>query len=334
LEVLKYKKKEAKEWIKNNFTGDIPAMLTCFTENGEVDYESMRHNFRHILKFGTEGYAVNAYAGEHYALTKEEKKKILELTVEEAQRNKVYAMTSVIGPLADVMERIKHAEDLGVDAVWLAGPPGMYVSEEGVYQWYKYIADRVNVALAVFCKQISPWTVARLAAECPNIVSKKTVPPHEAPELLHALRTHKTEITLFMPFHSAFRSVLAGIVPPELASFVNADLYIYNSLTDRPGTKCWEAAKKGDLKKAAELFYGEPLNSRRLWINKTFRGGDAHNNYADSIGVYQDMPLYKYWHELMGFQGGVYCRLPHIPPTKEAKRQIKADLIKLRYIEK
>ena len=95
--MLKYKKKEAKEWIKHNFTGDIPTLLTCFKENGEVDYDAMRFNFRHILKFGTEGYAVNAYAGEQNALTKEEKKKILELTVEEAQRNKVFAMTSVIG---------------------------------------------------------------------------------------------------------------------------------------------------------------------------------------------------------------------------------------------
>ena len=232
--MLKYQKKDAKEWIKHNLTGDIPTIMTCFTEDGEVDYEAMRHNFRHILKFGTEGYAVNAYLGEQGSLTKEEKLKIFELTIEEAQRNKVLAMTSVIGCLPDVMERIKHAEDLGADAVWLEGPPGMYVSEEGIYQWYKYIADRVNIALAVFTKQVSPWTVARLAAECPNIVSKKTVPPHEAPELLQALKTYKTEITLFMPFHSAFPCVLAGVVPAELASFVNADRYIYNSIKDQP----------------------------------------------------------------------------------------------------
>ncbi len=139
---------------------------------------------------------------------------------------------------------------------------------------------------------------------------------------------------MFMPFHSAFPCVLAGIVPAELASFVNADRYIYNSITDQPATRCWEAAKKGNLKKAKELFIGEPLNSRRLWINKTFRGGDAHNNYADSIGVYQDLPLYKYWHELMGFKGGTYCRWPHVSPTEEAKQKLKADVIKLGYIEK
>jgi dihydrodipicolinate synthase/N-acetylneuraminate lyase len=328
----KYKKKEAKEWIKQYFTGDIPTMITCFKENGEVDYEAMRHNFRHILKFGTEGYAVNAFAGEQDSLTKEEKKKILELTVEEAQRNKVFAMTSVIGCLADVMERVKHAEDLGADAVWLAGPPGRAVSEEGVYQWYKYIADRVNIALAIFYNAISPWTVARLAAECPNIVSKKTVPPNICVEIMQALKAFKTEITLFMPFHSAFPSVLAGIIPPELASFVNADRYVYNTTTDHPATKCWELAKKGELEKAAELFYGEPLTSRREWINTRLRGGDINNNFAESMGVV-DMPLFKYWHELMGFRGGP-CRLPLLPPTAEAKRQLKADMIRLGYIEK
>jgi dihydrodipicolinate synthase/N-acetylneuraminate lyase len=325
-----YKKKEAKEWIKQNFTGDIPTMLTCFKENGEVDYEAMRFNFRYILKFDTEGYAVNAFVGEQDSLTKEEKMKILELAVEEAQRNKVFAMTSVIGPLADVLERIKHAEDIGADAVWLGGPPCGGLSEEGTYQWYKYIADRVNIALGCFNTQpvgaLTPRNVARLAAECPNIVSLKTVPPSICWDILRALKEYKTEITLFIPFHSAFSSVLSGVVPPELASFVNGDRYIYNTLTDKPATKCWQLAKKGELKQAAELFYGEPLNSRREYINKNLR---VNNTPYNSSGVV-DFPLFKYWHELVGFKGGP-CRLPLLPPSEEAKKKLKADLIKLGY---
>jgi dihydrodipicolinate synthase/N-acetylneuraminate lyase len=333
--MLKYKKKEAKEWVKQNFTGDIPTMITCFKEDGEVDYEAMRHNFRHILKFDTVGYAVNAFAGEQDLLTKEEKKKILELTVEEAQRNKVTAMTSVIGPLPDVMERVKHAEDLGADAIWLGGPPTPGLSEDGTYQWYKYVADRVNIALSVFNTArtfpLGPRNVARLAAECPNIVSVKTCPPNECVEYLQRMREYKTEFTLFMPFHSAFPCVLNGMIPAELASFVNADRYIYNTPTDKPATKCWELAKKGDLKKAAEMFYGEKLTSRRDYITKNLRRQDL-NSPAQSIGIV-DIPLFKYFHELMGFRGGP-CRLPYLPTTEEKKRQLKADMIKLGYIEK
>jgi 4-hydroxy-2-oxoglutarate aldolase len=327
LKVLKYKKKEAKEWIQENFTGDIPTMITSFKENGEVDYDAMRFNFRHILKFGTDGYAVNAYAGEQDALTEEEKIKIFELTVEEAHRNKVFAMTSVIGCLEDTLERIKHAEDIGGDAVWLSGPPGAPgLSEEGVYQWYKYIADRTNIALAIFYSDnISPRTVARLAAECPNIVSKKTCPPSLAEAMLREMKAQ----TLFMPFHSAFTCVLAGLVPPKLASFVNADLYAYNTTTDHIGKKCWELAKKGDLKKAADMFYSEPLNSRREWMI-TLRG---ENNPYHSSGIAK-IPIWKYWHELMGFRGGIYCRLPYLPPTAAEKRKMKADMIRLGYLGK
>jgi dihydrodipicolinate synthase/N-acetylneuraminate lyase len=326
---LKYKKKEAKEWIRENFTGDIPTLPTWFKENGEVDYDAMRFNFRHILKFGTDGYAVNANCGEHDALTKEEKMKILELAVEEAQRNKVVAMTSVVGPMPDVLERIKRAEDVGADAIWLSGPQGRIENEEGVYQWYKYIADRVNIALAIFFNDISPRTVARLAAECPNIVSKKTCPPAMAEAMLRELKAYNTEITLFMTYHSAFTCVLAGLVPPRLASFVNADLYAYSTPNDHVGKKCWELAKKGDLKKAAEMFYGEPLTSRREWMN-TLRG---ENNPYHSMGIAK-IPIWKYWHELMGFRGGTYCRLPHLPPTAAEKRKMKADMIRLGYLEK
>jgi dihydrodipicolinate synthase/N-acetylneuraminate lyase len=333
-EVLKYKKKEAKEWIKENFTGDIPTLPTWFKENGEVDYDAMRFNFRHILKFGTEGYAVNAYAGEQNSLTKEEKFKIFELTVEEAHRNKVLAMTSVIEPLEVALERIKHAEAIGGDAVWLSGPPGRNVSDDAVYQWYKYIADRVNIALAVFYNNIKPMTLARLAAGCPNIVSKKTVPPDKVVSILQALKKYHTEVTLFMPFHSGFPCVLNGTVPPELASHVNADLYIYNTPADQVAKRCWDLAKKGELKKAAELYYGEPLHSRIQWFTNRFRGGDATNNYADSKGIKADWPLYKYMHELLGFRGGTYCRWPHVRPTEEGKIQLKADMTRLRWIDK
>jgi hypothetical protein len=145
---------------------------------------------------------------------------------------------------------------------------------------------------------------------------------------MQALKAFKTEITLFMPFHSAFPSVLAGIIPPELASFDNADRYVYNTTTDHPATKCWELAKKGELKKAAELFYGEPLKSRREFLI-TLRG---ENNPYHSSGI-ANIPIWKYWHELMGFRGGP-CRLPYLPPTAAEKRQLKADMIRLGYIEK
>ena len=327
---MKYKKKEAKEWIQENFTGDIPTLPTWFKENGEVDYEAMRFNFRHILKFGTDGYAVNAFCGEQDALTKEEKLKILELTVEEAKRNKVLAMTSVIGPMGEVLERIKHAENLGADAIWLSGPPGAPgLTEEGVYQWYKYIADRVNIALAIFYNDISPQMVARLAAECPNIVSKKTCPPSQTEAMLRELKARNTEITLFMPFHSAFTVVLAGLVPPRLASFVNADLYAYNTPDDHIGKKCWELAKKGDLKKAADLFYSEPLTGRREWMI-TLRG---LNTPYQSAGIAK-IPIWKYWHQLMGFRGSITCRLPFLPPTAAEKRKMKADMVRLGYLEK
>jgi dihydrodipicolinate synthase/N-acetylneuraminate lyase len=121
------------------------------------------------------------------------------------------------------------------------------------------------------------------------------------------------------------------MIPPELASFVNADRYMYNTPTDKPATKCWELAKKGELKKAAEMFYGEKLTSRREYITKNLRRPDL-NTPAQSIGIC-DIPLFKYFHELLGFRGGP-CRLPYMPTTDEKKRQLKTDMIKLGYFEK
>ncbi|MFC1901970.1 dihydrodipicolinate synthase family protein [Chloroflexota bacterium] len=328
--MLKYEKKEAKKWVKENLTGCVPTMTTVFTEDEDVDYEGMRYNFRNILKFDAEGYAVNAMAGEVYALTKEEKKNILELAVEEAQRNKVRVITSVIDSLPEALERVKHAEAVGADAVWLSPPMQMDLNEEGVIQWYKYIADRVNIALAIFnIANLGPGSVARLAAECPNIVSLKTCPPLIAAEVLKALREANTEITLFMPMHSGFVCVLAGMIPPEYASYVNGERWAYNTEKDKSATKCWELAKKGELVKAAEIFYGEPLVRRRTYFDKKFR---PKNTPMASSGV-SLVPLWKYWWELLGLRGGP-CRLPLLPPTAEEKLEVKAAMIELGYIEK
>jgi len=146
---------------------------------------------------------------------------------------------------------------------------------------------------------------------------------------MQALKEFKTEMTLFMPFHSAFSCVLSGIIPPDLASYANDSRYMFNTETDHPAKECWELAKKGELKKAAELYYSEPLASRIEYFNQKFR---RDNTPSHSSGVV-DIPLFKYWHELMGFRGGP-CRLPLLPPTAEEKRKLKADMIRLRYIEK
>ena len=84
--MLKYKKREAKEWTKEHLAGDIAAHVTVFDENGDVDLEAMRYNFRRGFEFGADGITVNGVAGEHSSLTMEEKKNILELAVEEGAR--------------------------------------------------------------------------------------------------------------------------------------------------------------------------------------------------------------------------------------------------------
>lgn len=328
--MLKYKKNEAKAWAKEHLTGDITTYPTIFRENGEVDLEAMRSNFQRSLKFGAEGFWVNGVVGEHFALTKEEKRKILELAVEEGAKNKVPVISAVTyGGIKDAMEMLKHAEDVGTDCVFLGGPTGETLSEESVYEWYKYIAERVNISLFIFNTStyhpLLPKYIAKLAAECPNIVGLKPLIPAFAGEVMRAFREAHTELLLYTPLSIRFLTVLSGIVPAELATSAGAYQHLLQNSEDQVATKCWQLAKQGELAKSGELYFST-VGPRADFLQAKLY------NWVTIFQPTHNIPLWKYWYELMGFHGGP-TRMPYLPATLEAKRSLKEGLVRLGIIK-
>ena len=65
--------------------GIVPAMVTPLTPDGKINVEALRKLTRYLIDGGVHGLFPVGSQGEFYALTFDEKKKVIEVVVEETQ---------------------------------------------------------------------------------------------------------------------------------------------------------------------------------------------------------------------------------------------------------
>src|SRR5512135_1821461 len=102
--------------------GIIPAMVTPLTSDGKINVSSLRKLTNHLIEGGVHGLFPVGSQGEFYALTFEEKKKVIEVVVEENRgRVPVYAGTGAV-TTREAVALTKMAEGAGATAVSVITP--------------------------------------------------------------------------------------------------------------------------------------------------------------------------------------------------------------------
>jgi 4-hydroxy-tetrahydrodipicolinate synthase len=153
------------------------ALVTPFTEQGEVDYQGLKKLLRHTAK-GVDYYVVMGTTGEAITLNKEEKRKILAFI--KANNSKGLPLVYGIGGSCtqDVLDTIKQTDLSGVDAILSVSPYYNKPSQEGIYQHFKLIASQSPVPVILYnvpgrtASNLSAATTLRLAAH-KNIIGIK-----------------------------------------------------------------------------------------------------------------------------------------------------------------
>jgi 4-hydroxy-tetrahydrodipicolinate synthase len=116
------------------------ALVTPFTDSGEIDYKGLKKLLSHTAK-GVDYWVVMGTTGESATMTKEEKKSVLEFV--KANNPKGLPIVYGIGGnhTAAVIAEIKSTPLKGVDALLSVSPYYNKPSQEGIYQHFKAIAD-------------------------------------------------------------------------------------------------------------------------------------------------------------------------------------------------
>ncbi|HZT96259.1 MAG TPA: dihydrodipicolinate synthase family protein [Chloroflexota bacterium] len=110
------RKREAKEAARTSFRGLWAAILTPFTEDGDLDLDRLRTLVRHLAdRLHIEGIFCPGVMGEFWSLSREERKRAVEAVVGEAQgRCRVIAHTAHHST-RETVELTRHAQEVGAD---------------------------------------------------------------------------------------------------------------------------------------------------------------------------------------------------------------------------
>jgi 4-hydroxy-tetrahydrodipicolinate synthase len=141
----------------------ITAMVTPFTESGEVDYEQAKKLALALLDSGSDGLVVVGTTGESPTLLKSEEVKLF-AAVKEAvgDRGLVIAGTGS-NSTAEAVEATREAEKVGVDACLLVVPYYNKPTQEGLYQHFATIAGSTSLPCILY--NVPSRTAVNMAAE-------------------------------------------------------------------------------------------------------------------------------------------------------------------------
>lgn len=156
----------------------LTAMVTPFTDNGEVDYEEVKRLAVYLIENGNDSLLVCGTTAETPTLTHDEKVNIVK-TVKEAvgDRAKIVVGTGT-NCTRTTIEATKEMEALGADGILVVEPYYNKPSQEGLYQHFKAVAEATTLPVILYnipgrCGiNMSPELIARLA-QIPNIVAVK-----------------------------------------------------------------------------------------------------------------------------------------------------------------
>jgi 4-hydroxy-tetrahydrodipicolinate synthase len=160
------------------FRGLGTALVTPFRRDFSLDEAALRFLVKRQLKAGVDFLVPCGTTGESPSLTHAEKRRVVEITLEESS-GRVPVVAGAGGyNTAEVIESAREYEALGANGILSVTPYYNKPSQEGLYQHFKAIAASVSIPVVLYNVpgrtgvNLEPATVARLA-QIDNIVGIK-----------------------------------------------------------------------------------------------------------------------------------------------------------------
>ena len=165
--------------MNNIFRGLGIALITPFTEDGAVDYESLSRLIDYQLDNGADFLCILATTGETPCLSLAERAQIKSAIVRQVAGRVPILMGCGGNNTAAVVEELKNGDFSGIDGVLSVCPYYNKPSQEGLYQHFKAIAAATELPVVLYNVpgrtgiNRKPETTCRLAKDCKNIVAIK-----------------------------------------------------------------------------------------------------------------------------------------------------------------
>ncbi len=161
------------------FKGSIPALVTPFTDAGQVDEASFAAHVEWQIKEGSSGLVPVGTTGESPTLSHAEHKRVVELCIEAAAKRVPVMAGAGSNNTREAVELAQHAEKAGADAVLVVTPYYNKPTQKGLIAHFSAIAEAVRLPIYIYnipgrsVVDMTPETMGALAKAHSNIVGVK-----------------------------------------------------------------------------------------------------------------------------------------------------------------
>lgn len=291
--------------ILSKLKGTGVAIVSPFKKSGALDFDAYEKVMNHIIQGGCEFIVVLGTTGESPTISKQEKKELIQFSVEK-NAGRVPLVAGIGGNnTAEVIAAVQDTSFKGVDAILSVCPYYNRPQQEGIFRHFKAVSEESPVPVILYTvpgrtgSNISALTTLRLARECNNIIGIKEA-SGSIDQIGQVLRDRPKDflvlsgddaltLSLLALGADGVISVVANVFPKEFSDMVRFGL-------------------KGDFAKAREIHF-RLLN----FINSLFADGSP-------AGVKAALEIKKL--------AGNFLRLPLVPVNNSTYKLIQ-QLIKL-----
>ena len=247
----------AKQWFgvgtpSRVLCGVYAVVCTPFTENEELDEETLRRHLRFLLDARVHGIIPTGSTSEFASLSEAERKRVVDITIDEVKGRVPVVVGTAAVSTRDTIMYSQYAERAGADGVMIVPPYYCHPTEREIYQHYKAVAESIHLPIMVYN---NPWTsgvdmqpalVARLS-EIENVAYIKES-SGDMRRVSEIMRLCGDRITVFCGADNLALELFAVGVQGWVAAPANA--------IPKQCVQLYElAAVKKDLEKARELYF-------------------------------------------------------------------------------
>jgi len=193
--------------------GIVAAMVTPFQQDESLDEVGLRVLVNHLVDRGVHGLFPAGSQGEFYALSPDEKRRVLEITIEAADGRAYVVAHAGAATTREAISLARHAEAAGANAVAAITPFYISPTQDELYAYYADLSAATFLPVLAYNNpgrtgvRFLPETAARLARDVPNFCG---------------IKDSAGDLTQFAEY--------LRLCPPGFRAFVGRDSMIYAAL--------------------------------------------------------------------------------------------------------
>lgn len=162
------------------------AFTTPFKEDESIDEEALRKDIQYLVEAGVHGLVSCSTPGEMVLMTDEERKRVIQITVEESKGVPVIAECGC-PRTKDAVAMAKYVQDVGASAAMVLTPWFFPQHPRGLRMHYETIADAIEIPIIIY--NLPKYTGVKLD---PSLVDVLAFHPN-----IHALKDTSGDLTYF-----------------------------------------------------------------------------------------------------------------------------------------